>query len=125
MHHMGHNGERSRGDSRLRDWPDVEWRVVRQDEDPTSARYLVAYGRDVEQPEAPARLRRSHPPSHLAGGTRRDAKLEAALEAVLEALAREPLLMSAATSKKRSAATGTRHHRRCASARRHPRPAER
>ncbi len=26
----GHINKRSRGDSRLRDWPDVEWRLVRQ-----------------------------------------------------------------------------------------------
>ena len=26
----GHSGERSRGDSRFRDWPDVEWRMVRE-----------------------------------------------------------------------------------------------
>lgn len=53
VHHMGHNGERSRGDSRIRDWPDVEWRYVRQDpEDPASPRFISAYGRDVEQMEA-------------------------------------------------------------------------
>ncbi len=27
VHHFGHGPERSRGDSRLRDWPDVEWRL--------------------------------------------------------------------------------------------------
>ena len=26
IHHMGHGAERSRGASRLRDWPDAEWR---------------------------------------------------------------------------------------------------
>ena len=39
VHHFGHVGERSRGDSRMRDWPDVEWRLVRQDEEPSSVRY--------------------------------------------------------------------------------------
>ena len=34
VQHMGHLGERARGDSRLRDWPDVEWRLVRQDDNP-------------------------------------------------------------------------------------------
>lgn len=52
VHHMGHSGERSRGDSRFRDWPDVEWRLVRQSEDPWSTRFISAYGRDVEQPES-------------------------------------------------------------------------
>lgn len=52
VHHMGHSGERARGDSRLRDWPDVEWRLIRANpEDPTSQRYFTAYGRDVDQPE--------------------------------------------------------------------------
>jgi RecA-family ATPase len=32
VHYMGHNGERSRGASRLRDWPDAEWRMVRPQE---------------------------------------------------------------------------------------------
>ena len=51
VHHMGHSGERSRGDSRLRDWPDVEWRLVREDDNPASVRFLSAYGRDIDQPE--------------------------------------------------------------------------
>ena len=29
-HHMGHTGERARGDSRLQDWPDVNWRIVKE-----------------------------------------------------------------------------------------------
>jgi hypothetical protein len=49
VHHMGHNGERSRGSSRLRDWPDVEWKLVKEDpDDPSSRRYFSAHGRDVE-----------------------------------------------------------------------------
>jgi hypothetical protein len=49
---MGHANERARGDSRLRDWPDVEWRLVRRDDDPASARFITAYGRDVDVPES-------------------------------------------------------------------------
>jgi hypothetical protein len=30
VHHAAHTGERSRGDSRFRDWPDVEWHLVRE-----------------------------------------------------------------------------------------------
>lgn len=59
VHHMGHNGERSRGDSRLRDWPDVEWRLVREqpsnpeaEPDPSAPRFLTAYGRDVDMGES-------------------------------------------------------------------------
>lgn len=52
VHHAGHGGERARGDSRLRDWPDVEWRIVRQDvDDPASPRFFTAFGRDVDVPE--------------------------------------------------------------------------
>ena len=52
VHHMGHNGERSRGDSRILDWPDATWKLVREDaENPDSARYFSAFGRDVNVPE--------------------------------------------------------------------------
>lgn len=51
IHHMGHSGERARGDSRLQDWPDAIWRLVRQNEEPNSARYFSAFGRDVDVTE--------------------------------------------------------------------------
>jgi hypothetical protein len=51
VHHMGHSGERSRGDSRILDWPDATWKLVRQNDDPDSPRYFSAYGRDVNEPE--------------------------------------------------------------------------
>lgn len=76
VHHMGHNGERSRGASRLRGWPDAEWRLVRegaaegQEPPPDAARFFIAEGRDVAVPET----RLSYDPSsrHLsvAGGSR-------------------------------------------------------
>lgn len=58
VHHMGHSGERSRGDSRLRDWPDVEWRLVRAqpgedgEQQADAPVYFAAYGRDVNVPES-------------------------------------------------------------------------
>jgi AAA domain-containing protein len=52
IQHMGHKNERARGDSRLLDWPDVGWTLVREgDDDPASPRFLKAYGRDVDVPE--------------------------------------------------------------------------
>jgi hypothetical protein len=58
LHHMGHNAERSRGDSRINDWPDALWKLVRDksDEDPTTddvagSRYFSAFGRDVNFPQ--------------------------------------------------------------------------
>ena len=51
VHHMGHVGERARGDSRLQDWPDAVWRLVRETDDPGSPRYFTAHGRDVHVAE--------------------------------------------------------------------------
>lgn len=53
VHHMGHANERSRGDSRLLDWPDAIWKLVRDDaaDDLIPSRFFSAIGRDVEQPE--------------------------------------------------------------------------
>jgi len=95
VHHMGHTSERSRGDSRIRDWPDAEWRILRESEDSASPRYIAAYGRDVNIRESrltydPATRRLT-----FGEGSRRDAVTRAALEDVLAALttAPEPLSM--------------------------------
>lgn len=53
VHHMGHGQERSRGDSRLLDWPDVLWKIVRDDDEGENGdRFFSAFGRDVNLPEA-------------------------------------------------------------------------
>lgn len=94
VHHMGHHDERSRGDSRLRDWPDVEWQLVREDkDDPASARYIKAYGRDVEVAES---LLLYDPESRhltLTGGTRKDTKAREAIPDIINLLknAEKPL----------------------------------
>lgn len=53
VHHMGHSNERSRGDSRLEDWPDAKWKLVKppDDDDQTAPRFFAAFGRDVDQSE--------------------------------------------------------------------------
>lgn len=54
VHHMGHTNQRSRGDSRIMDWPDVLWKLTKKDpDDHTSPRFFEAFGRevDVEQKE--------------------------------------------------------------------------
>lgn len=57
-HHMGHNGERSRGDSTLRGWPDAEWKLVTERDDKSGERipdtpvYFWAFGRDVDVRES-------------------------------------------------------------------------
>jgi hypothetical protein len=81
IQHMGHKNERARGDSRMLDWPDVGWTLVREsEEDPASPRFFKAYGRDVDEPEtqlcydvATRRL------TVEGGGSRADAKVTAAL----------------------------------------------
>lgn len=90
VHHAGHAGERSRGSSRLRDWPDAEWRLVRASEDPGAARYFTAYGRDVDVPEG--ELGYNSMNRHLArlGGNRADAAARGAKPAVIELLQQHP-----------------------------------
>lgn len=86
VHHMGHMGERSRGDSRLRDWPDAEWSLVRKSEDPASARFFRAYGRDVDVPEGQLGFDADTRRLTLLGGSREDAKTNAAVADILELL---------------------------------------
>jgi hypothetical protein len=95
VHHMGHTGERSRGDSRLQDWPDAIWRIVRESEEPDSATFFSAYGRDVNVPEG--RLSYNDRRFSYVSGNRADARTRAALLAVVECLveAKEPLSGSA------------------------------
>ncbi|MGH3632672.1 MAG: AAA family ATPase [Mycobacterium sp.] len=96
IHHMGHGGERARGDSRLLDWPDAIWRIVRDKadnpDDPAAPRYFSAYGRDVDLPEGhleydPASRRLTY----VTGGTRKTAKADAARPALIEILAGQAL----------------------------------
>lgn len=87
VHHMGHANERARGDSRLQDWPDAIWRLVRENEEPDSPRYFSAYGRDVDVPEGRLNFDPSTRRLTYNGGTRSDAKSEAAMSAVIAVLA--------------------------------------
>jgi hypothetical protein len=87
VHHMGHSGERSRGDSRLQDWPDAIWTIVRENENPASDRFFKAYGRDVDLGEG--RLEFNPENRHLSyhPGSRGDTKVEASTIAVISLLA--------------------------------------
>lgn len=87
VHHMGHNGERSRGDSRILDWPDATWKIVKQDQDnPSGPRYFSAFGRDVDVPEAGLAFDETTRHLTLTEATRKEASAEEALPAVLAAL---------------------------------------
>ena len=83
VHHMGHAGERSRGDSRLRDWPDVEWRLLRSGDDPASPRSITAYGRDVDQPQSALHFDPDTGRLTLMEGSRRDEAPRRCLDEVL------------------------------------------
>lgn len=79
IHHMGHEAERSRGSSRLRDWPDAEWKLIRERTDendpeppPDARRYFSATGRDVGEPESLIHWDPVTRRIHLVGGTRKD-----------------------------------------------------
>lgn len=86
IQHMGHKNERARGDSRLLDWPDVGWTLVRESEDdPASPRFFKAFGRDVDVPET--QLAYNPTTRRLAvegGGSRADAGVAAALTAIYQ-----------------------------------------
>jgi hypothetical protein len=73
--HMGHNGERARGDSRKQDWADAIWAINRArntdgTDDPTGLRYFTALGRDVNIPEGQLVLDVDTRHLTLAGGSR-------------------------------------------------------
>jgi hypothetical protein len=91
-HHMGHGAERGRGASRLRDWPDAEWKLIREgeSESPSAVRYLSALGRDVDVPESALAYDPFTRHLWIAGGSRAEVKLTAAHAAVLQALADTP-----------------------------------
>lgn len=91
VHHMGHSGERSRGDTRIRDWPDAEWKIVKDkvedgENDDNAARYFSAFGRNVNVPESKLDLDPAGKHLTIAGGNRQDAKILPAFNAVRDLL---------------------------------------
>lgn len=93
--HMGHQNERARGDSRLLDWPDALWKIVRGGDDDSDAegrrpRYFSALGRDVAVGEG--ELTYCDQTRHLAyaGGSRKDSAARAALPELLALVRAEP-----------------------------------
>jgi len=97
VHHMGHSGERSRGDSRLRDWPDVEWRLVRADDNPASPRFMSAFGRDVDVEEGEIGYDQATRHVQYKGGNRTNSAARAAIPDILAVLveADEPMTKTA------------------------------
>jgi hypothetical protein len=87
VQHMGHAGERARGDSRLQDWPDAIWNIVRETDNPASPRFFGAYGRDVDVTEGRLGFDPATRQLTYAAGSRGDAATEAALVDVVKLLA--------------------------------------
>jgi AAA domain len=87
VQHMGHANERARGDSRLLDWPDAGWKLVRENDDPASPRYFSAYGRDVNIAEG--RLGFDATTRHLTytAGSRHTTRVDDAVTAIIKVLA--------------------------------------
>ncbi len=91
VHHAGHQGERSRGDSRLRDWPDAEWRLVREKAEqegeepgPDAKRFFMAEGRDVAVPESALDYNPATRRLTLVGGNRQASKAETHFPRIIE-----------------------------------------
>lgn len=96
--HMGHQNERARGDSRLLDWNDAMWKIVRDgddtDDDGTRRRYLSALGRDVAVPEGLITFDPSTRHLTYAGGNRRDSASLAAMPELLALVRAHPGTLS-------------------------------
>jgi hypothetical protein len=99
VHHAGHNGERTRGASRLRDWPDVEVRLMiegsedpRYEPAPDAPRYIAARGRDVSIRERKLAFNGVTRRLTLAaeGGNRAQVKSQKQREMLLDKLKKRP-----------------------------------
>jgi hypothetical protein len=78
VHHMGYGPERSRGASRLNDWPDAMWKLLREEPKPgvpvDHTRYFAAEGRDVAVREGALRYDPIDRHLRMEGGSRSAAK---------------------------------------------------
>jgi hypothetical protein len=97
VHHMGHNQERSRGDSRLLDWPDVNWKIIKESQSETTdheeldsgggRRFFAAHGRDVMVSEGLLKWSETGRTLTYIDGGRREAKAIDAIDIIREILA--------------------------------------
>ena len=96
VHHMGHNGERSRGGSVFRGWPDAEWRLLREEvkpghqPPPDGPRFFSAEGRDVAVHETQLAYDHQYRALTVAGGNRKQHAANRHLPTVLQALKDNP-----------------------------------
>ncbi|MGV9795227.1 AAA family ATPase [Gordonia sp. NPDC003422] len=96
--HMGHQNERARGDSRLLDWNDAMWKIVRDgdetDDDGTRPRYFSALGRDVSLPEGRLSFDTASRRLSYADGNRRESVTNEAVEKLLALIHESPGTLS-------------------------------
>jgi hypothetical protein len=86
VHHMGHGSGRARGDSRIQDWPDANWKQQRvNDRKDDSPRVFSAFGRDVNVRESRLDFDEHTRKTTIAVGTgsRKDVKVAAAVDDVV------------------------------------------
>ncbi|MCH9734509.1 MAG: bifunctional DNA primase/polymerase [Actinomycetia bacterium] len=89
VHHMGHTGERSRGDSRIQDWPDAIWKLVRENpDDDFSPRYFSATGRDVKVEQGLLRYNPANRHLTYRSVNRTDARKQRRLDAAVSEITR-------------------------------------
>lgn len=96
VHHMGHSNERSRGDSRIGDWPDANWKLVPTlfddgTPDEHGPRYFSALGRDVAEPEAQLGYTHADRRLTVVGGSRREQRFSGPEDAILRLVAEAPV----------------------------------
>lgn len=85
VHHMGHGGERSRGDSRIVDWPDASWLLTLENvNDQASPRFLRAFGREINREEQKVIFDMENGHMHITRGSRTNTKALDALEGVIQ-----------------------------------------
>lgn len=89
VHHMGHSEERSRGDSRLLDWPDALWKLVREQNAEGGTvengdRFFSAIGRDVNVGESQLDWQPETRTLTICGGNRTEKRARSAIADLIE-----------------------------------------
>lgn len=93
VHHMGHSGDRARGDTRIRDWPDAEWKLLKEKDAKGESldgapRFFSAFGRDVNVPEGLVEFDAATCGLKLTGRTRGQARVRPVKDELLGTLRR-------------------------------------
>lgn len=98
VHHMGHSGERGRGASRLRDWPETEMHIIVEGQGmddnghlrPRAKRYLAGEGRLGAFDEVEMSFLEDEKRLFVSGGSRIEAGKQAAIPEVMAYVQQNP-----------------------------------